>query len=371
VEALARNLLEGDPRADAAIESLERFPRPVQNALIGQVLDEGDVPEAPEPLRTLVAEVSRVPFWVDQARLARASDAFLRSGLLGGLVLGACSLVGGYCSPAGNKPLVFSGRLAKDAGRRLAETSRFVQAVSRRGGMRRDAEGFKIAVRVRLMHAAVRRALRRDDAWRESDWGVPINQADMAATVLLFSMVLHDGLAKLGMVPTAAEREDLLHLWRYVGFVLGVSEELRFATLAEARAFSDLVTLTQAPPDGDSRALARALIESPVAGARTAKARRFALRTRPVAYALSRHLVGDELADALGYPRTPALLAVRAFRQINLRAGPLLRVVPGLPFGSVEAGLRYWNMVVRDSPAARAATFPLPGPEPPGPMVVQ
>jgi hypothetical protein len=344
----------------------------MQNALVGRVLDQhGDVPEAPEPLRILVAEASRVPFWVDEARLARASDTFLRSGLLGGLVLGAYSLVGGYCSPGGNKPLVFSGRLERDAGRRLAETSRFVHAVSTHGGMRRDAQGFRIAVRVRLMHAAVRRALSRSPSWRESDWGVPINQADMAATVLLFSMVLHDGLAKLGMVPTPAEREDLLHLWRYVAFVLGVCDELRFATLAEARAFWDLLLITQAPPDDDSRTLARALIESPVTQARTVRDRRFAVRTRPVAYALSRHLLGDELADALGYPRTPALLAVRAFRQINLRAGPLLRVVPRVPFGSVEAGVRYWNMVVRSSQAARAATFPLPETEPPGPTLVQ
>jgi hypothetical protein len=36
---------------------------------------------------------------------------FLRPGLLGGLVLGLRSLVYGYAAPAGNKPLVFSGRL--------------------------------------------------------------------------------------------------------------------------------------------------------------------------------------------------------------------------------------------------------------------
>jgi hypothetical protein len=173
-------------------------------------------------------------------------------------------------------------------------------------------------------------------------------------------MILHDGLAKLGMVPTPQEREDLLHLWRYVGFVMGVRDELRCATLAEARSLWDLLTETQAPPDDDSRALARALIEFPVHAARTPEERSRAARTRPIVYALSRHLLGDELAEALGYPHTPAILAVKAFQQINRRAGPLWRAVPRMPFGTVEAGVRYWNRVVQASPAARAATFPLP-----------
>jgi hypothetical protein len=362
LDALAQNLREGDGLADAAVERLEDYPREAQNALIGRILEEGvdRVPEAPEPLRALVAQVSRVPFWVDEARMARASAAFLRSGLLGGLVLGARSLVGGYCSPAGNKPLVFSGRLERDAGRRLAETGRFVQAVSVPGGMRRQSDGFKIAVRVRLMHAAVRRGLQRSDVWREDDWGVPINQADMAGTVLLFSMILQDGLAKLGMAPTPQEREDLLHLWRYVAFVMGVCDELRCATLAEARALWDLLTGTQAPPDDDSRALARALIEFPLQAARSPEERRRAARTLPIAYAVSRHLLGDELAEALRYPRTPAIFAVKAFQQVNRRAGPLWSAIPGVPFGTVKAGVQYWDRVVGGSPAARAASFPLP-----------
>ena len=361
VDALARRMLEGDVPADLAIEALEPLPRTEQDALVGRVLREGvdAVPDAPEALRALVDSVSRVPFWVDEARLVRASEAFLCSGLLGGLVLGASSLVGGYCSPAGNKPLVFSGRLEANAGRRLAETSKFVQAVSMPGGMGRHAEGFATTVRVRLMHASVRRKLRGSDLWREQQWGVPINQADMAATVLLFSMVLHDGLAKLGWEPTESEREDLLHLWRYVGFVMGVCDDLRCATLVEARALWDLVTTTQEPPDEDSRALAKALMDSTTRGAHTEAERRSAERARDVAYALSRHLVGDALADALGYPKTSTLLAVKVFQQVNRRVRWLWRAVPGAPFGSTEAGARYWDRVVRRSLGTMPATFAL------------
>jgi hypothetical protein len=362
VEALAHHLFEGDPPADAAVASLEGLSREARTSVVDRVLAQGvnAVSDAPDALCALVASVSRPPLWVDDARVARGGDAFLRSGLLGGIVLGAYSLVLGYCSPAGNKPLVYSGRLDANASRRLAETSRFVQAVTRPGGMARYADGFAITLRVRLMHAAVRRMLQRSPVWREEDWGVPINQADMAGTVLLFSMAVHDGLARLGMVPTPQEREDLLHLWRYNAFVMGVRDELRCATLAEARAYWDLLTRTQAPPDEDSKKLARSLIESPVRGARTDAERRFAVRTRPLAYAVSRHLLGDHAADLLGYPRSPAELAVMGFQQLNQRAAWVWRGVRDVPFGTVEAGTRYWDRVVRDSLRGEPATFGLP-----------
>src|SRR5436190_2004130 len=88
-------------------------------------------------------------------------DALRRSrrGLLGGLVLGARSLIYGYASPAGNKPLVLSGRLREAAAPRLHETSKFVSAIVRPGGLRPGGEGWRISVRVRLMHAQVRRMI--------------------------------------------------------------------------------------------------------------------------------------------------------------------------------------------------------------------
>lgn len=58
--------------------------------------------------------------------------------------------------------------------------------------------------------------------------------------------------------------EELLHLWRYTGYVLGVREELLPATEAEARTLWELITLTQALPDEDAKALADALLQSPL-----------------------------------------------------------------------------------------------------------
>jgi hypothetical protein len=261
---------------------------------------------------------------------------------------------------AGNKPLAFSGRLEEDAPRRLAETSRFVEAVTAPGGLRPRGDGLACAVRVRLVHAAVRRMLARSSIWRAEAWGAPINQADMAGTVMLFSLLVLDGLERLGVRTTRAEREDYLHLWRYTAYLLGVDEELRCASEAEARALWDLLSSTQDDPDDDSRALARALMESPVRGARRPADLARARRMRPVGYALSRYLLGDAYADRLGYPRTPLARALPVVRLVNLGARDVLRVVPGAPERLADYGRRYWREVVARSLGSAPATFEMP-----------
>src|SRR5262249_52906161 len=135
---------------------------------------------APAAVRQLIEEATHVPAWVDWPTCDRGGELLLRAGPLGGAVLGTRSLVLGYASPGGNRPLVFSGRLTEQAGRRLNETARFVQAVCRPGGMRPFADGWQITLKVRLIHAQVRKMLLASPRWSSADWGLPINQHDLA-----------------------------------------------------------------------------------------------------------------------------------------------------------------------------------------------
>jgi hypothetical protein len=363
VDRFGAYLMEGDPLADAAVDALRAFPRPQRDAWVDAVLRHGPdgAQEAPEALRALAAAAWSVPLWVDFDRADRGGAAFLRGGILGGIVLGSGSLIAGYCSPAGNKPLMFSGRLESDVPRRLAETSRFVEVVSQPGGMRPGAAGFVATGKVRLIHAAVRRMLQQHPGWNTPAWGVPINQADMVGTSLLFSLVVLDGMAKLGFDTTPTEREDLLHLWRYNAHVIGVDAGLTFATEAEARTLWDLLSSTQSPPDDDARALARALIESGERAPPRPNDYTRPLRARAVGYALSRYLIGDGYADHLGYPRS-ALgdRAIRAFRDANARAWKVLRAAPTLPLATPEAGARYWRAITAQALAGVEASFAMP-----------
>jgi hypothetical protein len=348
VDRLAPYLLKTDPLADAVIEAFDDLGAKRGFSQIEAGLSTGiaRVPDAHPAIVALLREVERVPPWVDFGVIDRAGELLLRSGAFGGLVLGLQSLPHGYASPGGNKPLAFSGRLTEQAPRRLSETSRFVHAVCTPGGLRRGSEGFAICVKVRVMHAQVRRLLRRSKRWDTGAWGEPINQHDMVATTMLFSIVVLDGLRKLGFHVTRTEAQRYVQLWRYAGWLLGTDYELLFATEAEGLKLADLIMKTQGPPDEDSRALTKALFDAGERGARDARERRRSLRMAPVAFAMSRYLLGADVADALGVPSSRLVRLMPALRAV-IRAFDGARAhVHLFDMIAVQLGSRYWEGVI-------------------------
>jgi len=355
VNRLGAYLWQGDPLADTAVETLVPGPagdERVRAAIAGEA-------GTPAALRALIEAAREVPPWVEWERLDRAGRFFLRTGLIGGIVLGARSLILGYASPAGNKPLVLSGRLRAAAAPRLHETSRFVQAVVREGGMHVGADGWRITLRVRLMHAQVRRMILASPSWKRDEWGHPINQHDMVATSLLFSVVTLGGLRSLGIDVSQEESDDFMHLWRWVAQLMGTDPALIPSTEAEGVRLGDLIAATQGPPDADSIALTAALLEHATEHPDLQERER-ARKTLGLARALCRHLVGEELADQLGVPRTkerfllpPAIAAVRALEAARRRSA---RIEASL----VESGGRYWDMVLKKGLAYATMDFSLP-----------
>lgn len=348
VDRLAPFLLRTDPLADEAVAAMAELPPGQGFAFLEQMLERGDSAgaAAPPALRTFVAEASRVPAWVDWPTIEHAGEVLYRGGALGGLVLGAMALPIGYASPGGNKPLVFSGRLTEQAPRRLNETSRFVQAVCRPGGMQKGADGFNITLKVRIMHANVRRMLLRSGRWDEARWGAPINQHDMVGTTLLFSEILLQGLCRFGMMISHDEAERYMQLWRYVGYLMGVDLELLPCSRLEAQSLGYLIEATQGEPDDDSRALVRALVDSPLAAATNEKERRIAVIRSRLGRGLVRGLVGDELADKLGVGPTPWQSAMRLFRTAGAIGDKAARFSPFARRKAVASGEKYWETVI-------------------------
>ena len=362
VDRLAPFLLKADPPADEAVAALTRLDGDAAWRMVSRAAEHGvaSVPEAPPAMRALFDAVEYVPAWVDWDTLDRRCAVLLRAGALGGMVLGAKSLVFGYAAPAGNKPLVLSGQLAQRASRRLNETARFVQAVCRPGGLRPGADGYAIALKVRLMHARVRQMIARSGRWDTDAWGVPINQHDMAATSMLFSSVVLEGLEQLGMRIRASEADDYMQLWRYASHVLGVEPELVPTSVTEARRLMELIAATQERPDDDSRALVRALMEAGLTQARTPAERTMAERRMHFGHALCRELVGDALADDLAVGRTRFSLAIPVLKRI-VRATE--RVRGSVRFADAQAiasGERYWKRVVEIGLAGATAEFRWP-----------
>jgi ER-bound oxygenase mpaB/B'/Rubber oxygenase, catalytic domain len=361
-------LWQGDPLADAVVEQFAEVGRSGWRMLDRALADGIDmVPDAPEALTALFAELDEVPRWLDWERIERAGRFFFRTGAPGGIVLGAKSLCYGYCSPGGNKPLAFTGRLSPvSVNRRLAETGRFVVTTCRRDGLRRNGDGFAATVRVRLMHAQVRRMLLDDERWCNERWGLPINQHDMVGTSLLFSQSFLEGVRQFGLSVSRDEAEDYLHLWRYSGYLIGVAPELLPVSQPDADSLADLILMTQGTPDADSRALVEALVNAPQSAAAANVMEPEAARRQTAAgYGFCRSLLGDELADALELPRTPWRFLVPSVARILEPLERVRRLSPSLDRAYVRAGERYWEQTLtvglRAGPATFAPPFELPG----------
>jgi hypothetical protein len=353
-----------DPLADAAVEAIDALPAGAgwRFVEIAGARGAAAIPGAPAAIVSLFTRAEEIPVWVDWQTIDRGGELLLRSGFLGGIVLGTKSLVHGYASPAGNKPLVLTGRLESQALRRLNETARFVQAVCRPRGMRPGGDGWQIAIRVRLMHAQVRRMILKSGRWNAHLWGAPLNQHDMAGTSLLFSLAVVVGLRTLGVHVEDEEAERYVQLWRFVGHLLGVEPEVNPASMYDATRLAEVIAALQGPPDEDSRSLTRALLESSRAEARTRTEARNMERRIRFAQTMCRYLVGDDLADALAVPRTPSAgrLALGLVQRL-VRGAELVRSsVPFADESAIAVGNRYWDRVVEVGLAGATAEFTLP-----------
>ncbi len=334
-----------DPVADQVIAATRGWS---SRELFVAVADAVRGVSARHEIEPLMSQITTVPAWVDFERIDRGATFFMSGHALSGLVLGARSLILGYAAPAGNKPLVLSGRLERNVNRRLAETSKFVYEVCRRGGLRPGADGVIAAAHVRLIHAKIRHMIDTQCDW-DARWGEPINQHDMLATVLLFSSVLVEGLETLGLEPTPQEADDFIALWRYVGYLLGVDPELLPASRAEADRSFAFIDQTQAPPDDDARELPQAFLDAPASEPGPGDHESVGRPNIAVGYALARELLGDQKADQLAIPRTPLRLALPVVRRIVARLNSLRKWVPGNELA--DRGEAYWEWILENQPS--------------------
>jgi hypothetical protein len=360
VDRIGAFLDKVDPLGDEVVAAIERTPGGWRLFEQASRLGLDPAAGAPACFRAFFDQVEHVPMWVDWESIDRGGEVLLRAGPLGGIVLGLKSLVLGYASPGGNKPLVFSGRLEEQASRRINETARFVQATITPGGMRPHGEGWQITLKVRLIHAHVRRMILKSQRWDNAAWGAPVNQHDQAGTLLLFSVMVLQGLRQLGMRIAPEAAQAYVDLWRWSGWLLGVDPELLPATEAEGLGVGEVIAATLGEPDADSRRLTRALLEAPLRKARTVRERANAKRVMRFSAAMCRALLGDQMGDALAVPRSSWRYMVPFVRRLVSSVELVRERVPFADAPAVWAGSRYWDRVVEIGLAGATAEFGLP-----------
>jgi len=323
-----------DPLADAVAEWMRRLPSGEGRRLFEvAVADGADAVEgASAELTAFFRDVEGTPYWVDPARLERGARAITRTGLLGLFPLGDMSLMGGYLASRATKALVGTGQIEFMATKRLVETATWWIDVTTPGALRPGAKGYASALRVRLVHAHVRAAMNARDDWDYAAWDRPVNQVQTTGTLLLFSLVFVFGTQLLGVRYTERERADILHLWRYVGWLMGVDEELLPAGEDDAWRMLWLLAATEFIPDDDSKRLAKALLKSheSVGEGRGAVGKVLSHVSVRVHSSISRLVLGKVNADFLELPNDPfAQVAVLAAAGVNFAAETVRPFIPG------------------------------------------
>jgi hypothetical protein len=294
----------GDPAADGPVTAvLERGGVAAVNEIMRTLVrvDQPVPKELPDELEDYFADTLPLPAWADMAKIERGQRVFETWGVQISVCLFCASLPSSYAAAKGVKVLYLTARLDTDARRRVMETGQFLMDVLAIGGLGEHGKGRRAIQRVRLMHAAVRHLIKAraevdPDLWK-ADWGAPLNQEDLAGTLLAFSYVVAEPMRRLGVRLSAKDADGYIHLWNVVGYLMGIREELLVRDLDDATALVDAIRRRhfKASPEGQDLTLALLNLLDELT-----PFHRFDDTIPP----LIRHLVGDDVADMLLVPES-------------------------------------------------------------------
>jgi hypothetical protein len=217
------------------------------------------------------------------------------------------SLIEGFSAPKMVKVLDTTAYLTSQnydrTWRRINETIEMVVAcLDGSDALKPGLPGWKAVLRVRFLHTKVRLGLLRRGKWNEEQNGLPINQEDMVATQLAFSTNVLDAVQFMTGRLTRQDQEAYLHLWRYIGHLIGVREEYNPCTTMErAKNTLDVMIAHLMHPDARSGEVARNVLRAVswrnlYAGISWS----YAMHSE-----MARLLMGNPMADALGIERFP------------------------------------------------------------------
>ena len=348
----------GDPVADALAADGIRFAKPLQQFIISGSNFDANLANNPA-FNALTEQFSSHPTWFDPKLAQIGAVAYRRYPLMLIWLLRNVALMAGYSIPALSLPLIQTGALMHDALPRLMRTYAYILAVSEHPQLNMKtsnnhqpieqvlaigSEGWRQSIKVRQIHTLVRQNLLKgkgnaakgvipnadqhhnpDGSWNSAYWGIPINQTDMIATHLQFSLLIMRGLRLLGARISTEEAEGILHLWNLASYWMGV--DLQRLPKDEAACWEWLYTYLsiQQLDFKMGQPLAKALHDLPrqLMGEDNRRGRFVEM----VNASVTRTLVGDDIGDGLDLPKSkirfgvlssvPILFALDTARQHN------------------------------------------------------
>ena len=313
----------GDPLADAMVADLSALSQEKSSEWVRLCIESGDgsaLRSAPASVREFFNACNDPPDWVDLSscmpgcRMFHRNARIVLAGMLGGV------LVEGFSTNIA-KSFFITGRLRDSGIRRLKQNNRHMLEIFMPDGLQKYGDGWKVSVRVRLIHAKIRYLLGKSDEWNTEELGMPVSSAHVGYAIAAFSARLLRHIERLGASFNEEERRSFMAIWRYSGHLMGIPETILFRDEQDALEIFRIGSLCEPPPSMESIALASSLINSaPLFLHKTGTDRR---KLANYIWQVSRALIGDTLADGLMFPKHSTLGVLWKFRLLN-RIEPIM-----------------------------------------------
>ncbi|HEY9312646.1 oxygenase MpaB family protein [Williamsia sp.] len=321
-----------DVEADPVVAGLlDRGEVPKVNELLkGWTKNSQPLPAGlPTELRDFMEHARQLPSWTDRDKLASAVSFNQKRGTYLGVLYGFASGMMSTVIPKEARAVYYSkgGADMKD---RITKTAKLGYDIGSLNAYQPDGEMVVTCVKTRLAHAAVRHLLPQSPHWVNSaPEDVPISQADIMVTWHSLPTTVMRNLNKWKVPIAPDESEGFLHSWQLSAHLLGVEDQYIPASWNEAdsQAKQVLDPILAATPEGIK--LADILLDLGMNLDLT-------LLTRPILGALTRFMLGDEIANWLRIPTEPVWTPL-----LETAWGPYVLVREGL----LDVGLpkeAYW-----------------------------
>ena len=174
----------GDPLAEELADDLSLLSPEEQGRLIeaGMNRDEEALKSAPASLRRFFEDAETPPDWLDFSAFNPGRRMFQRNSklVLVGFVAGV--LIEGFTTNIA-KSFFITGRVRDQGIRRLMQDNRHMIDIFLPGGLERDGDGWKLSVRIRIIHGRVRHLLAHSEEWEQEAWGAPLSAAHLGYAI--------------------------------------------------------------------------------------------------------------------------------------------------------------------------------------------
>lgn len=296
-----------DPLADKVVLAIMNGKEKAEvNHLFQSIVrDDEQLPDsAPEEIKEYFRQTSILPEWADQDLIALGQQVYIRHGVWISVLLTFKSLPECYACAKGAEVLFRTGRLNEEHGslntfsRRIAETAQFVFYSLKPKGLSERGNGLRATQKVRLIHAVIRYYIKKE-GWDVAAFDEPINQEDMAGTLMAFSALILEGFETLGIELSTVEKEAYMHCWRVIGHVVGLNEDLIPHNYEDGLKLGHAILRDQTKESTHSQELMAALLDFTDQLSRPF----FNKKTNSL---MMRMMMGDDLSNLLAVPAAKA-----------------------------------------------------------------